>query len=82
MTHLTTDSAYVRLHGRNHESWNHNGPASSSRFDYRYSGEELAGLNPEIRKVAAQARKAHVLFNTNYQDQGQANARLMRQLLT
>lgn len=74
--------ALVRLHGRNHETWNHKGPASSGRFNHWYSQEELAGLKPGIVKVAAKARKVHALFNTNYQDQGQVNARLMRQLLT
>jgi uncharacterized protein YecE (DUF72 family) len=73
--------ALVRLHGRNYETWNHKGPASSSRFNYWYSGEELAELKPEVLKTARKARKVHVLFNTNYEDQGQVNARLMRQLL-
>ena len=76
------DLALVRLHGRNHDTWSHKGPASSSRFNHWYSGEELAGLKPGVLEVAARARKVHVLFNTNHQDQGQANARLMRQLLT
>ena len=73
--------ALVRLHGRNKETWNHKGDASSGRFNYWYSGEELAALKPEILRVASKARKAHVLFNTNYEDQGQVNARLMRQVL-
>ena len=73
--------ALVRLHGRNHATWNHKGPASSSRFDYWYSNEELAALKPEIKKLSGQVDKVHVIFNTNNQDQGQVNARLMRQLL-
>ena len=59
----------------------HKGPASSSRFNYWYSGEELAALKPEILDISRKARKVHVLFNTNYEDQGQVNARLMRQVL-
>jgi uncharacterized protein YecE (DUF72 family) len=73
--------ALVRLHGRNQETWNYKGPASSGRFNYVYSGQELAALKPEILRASRQARKVHVLFNTNYQDQGQVNARLMTQLL-
>jgi hypothetical protein len=41
----------------------------------------LAALKPEILKIAGRARKVHVLFNTNYEDQGQVGARLMRQVL-
>jgi hypothetical protein len=35
----------------------------------------------EIRQVAARAGRMHVLFNTNYEDQGQVGARMLRQLL-
>jgi hypothetical protein len=36
---------------------------------------------PEIQHIAAQVDAMHIVFNTNYQDQGQVNARLMRQVL-
>jgi uncharacterized protein YecE (DUF72 family) len=74
--------AIVRLHGRNRDTWNQKGlSASSSRFDYWYSKDELAALVPEVRAIADKASKVHVLFNTNMEDQGQVNARLMAQLL-
>jgi uncharacterized protein YecE (DUF72 family) len=74
--------ALLRLHGRNAETWNIKGASSaSSRFDYWYSKEELAAMVPEIRHLGGLARQVHVLFNTNYQDQGQVSARLMRQVL-
>ena len=74
--------ALLRLHGRNAETWNIKGAASaSSRFDYWYSKDELAAMVPEIAHLAGLARQVHVLFNTNYQDQGQVSARLMRQVL-
>jgi uncharacterized protein YecE (DUF72 family) len=73
--------ALMRLHGRNKATWNSKGPASSSRFDYWYSPQELEAMVPEIRHIASQVDAMHLLFNTNYQDQGQANARLMRQVL-
>lgn len=74
--------AIVRLHGRNAATWNIKGATSaSSRFDYWYSREELAAMAPEIRRMAGLAQRVHVLFNTNYEDQGQVSARLMRQVL-
>jgi uncharacterized protein YecE (DUF72 family) len=73
--------ALVRLHGRNQETWNIKAAAASSRFNYQYSKDELAALEPEILKVARKARKVHVLFNTNYEDQGQVGARLLMQVL-
>lgn len=73
--------ALLRLHGRNHETWNVKGNASSSRFNYWYSKEEMAALVPKVRQVASLADSLHVVFNTNYQDQGQVNARLLMDLL-
>jgi uncharacterized protein YecE (DUF72 family) len=74
--------ALMRLHGRNREAWNiTHAKASSSRFDYWYSADELAAMVPEIEYLATQAKQVHVVFNTNNEDQGQTNARLMRQLL-
>ncbi len=74
--------AIVRLHGRNKETWNKKGlAASSSRFDYQYSAEELAAMVPEVRELARRAQAVHVVFNTNNEDQGQVGARMMRELL-
>lgn len=74
--------AIVRLHGRNAQTWNIKGATSaSSRFDYWYSSEELAAMVPQLRRMAGLARHVHVIFNTNYEDQGQVSARMMRELL-
>ncbi|TWO68736.1 DUF72 domain-containing protein [Caenimonas sedimenti] len=73
--------ALVRLHGRNAAKWNHRGPASSGRFDYWYSADELAAMVPEIEHLATQARQVHVVFNTNNENQGQLHARMLRELL-
>jgi len=73
--------ALLRLHGRNKETWNIKAASSSSRFDYWYAPAELEAMVPEIRHIASLAETLHIVFNTNYQDQGQVNARLMRQLL-
>jgi len=77
----TPDLALLRLHGRNKGTWNIKAEASSSRFDYWYSPDELGAMVPEIRHVAEQVKAMHIVFNTNNEDQGQVNARLMRELL-
>lgn len=74
--------AIVRLHGRNKETWNKKGlAASSARFDYQYSADELAAMVPEIEHLGTLARQVHVIFNTNHEDQGQVGARMLRELL-
>jgi len=66
--------AVVRLHGRNAAAWRAGGHASSSRFQYEYTSEELAELATRIQRLARQARRTQALFNTNYEDQGMRNA--------
>jgi uncharacterized protein YecE (DUF72 family) len=74
--------AVVRLHGRNHGTWNKKGLTSSSqRFDYDYSEDELRDLAGEIDVLASKATTTHVLCNINYQDQGQRAARTLTQIL-
>jgi uncharacterized protein YecE (DUF72 family) len=74
--------AIVRLHGRNKETWNKKGlAASSARFDYQYSADELAAMVPEIEHLGTLAQHVHVIFNTNHEDQGQVGAGMMRELL-
>jgi uncharacterized protein YecE (DUF72 family) len=74
--------ALVRLHGRNHETWNIKGAASaSSRFNYDYTDQELAELADQILAIAKSVERVHVVFNNNWEDQGQRNAKTLMQIL-
>jgi uncharacterized protein YecE (DUF72 family) len=74
--------AVVRLHGRNHGTWNTKGfKASSQRFDYDYNEGELSELAQEVKTLAPKAKSVHVLFNNNYQDQGQRGAQTLTSML-
>lgn len=74
--------ALVRLHGRNHETWNIQGAASaSSRFNYDYNEQELGELAGSILKIAKSVERTHVVFNNNFEDQGQRNARTLMGIL-
>jgi uncharacterized protein YecE (DUF72 family) len=76
------DLAIVRLHGRNRETWNQKGlAAASDRFNYDYPEQELAALAGDIRRLANQVKITQVVFNNNYEDQGQRNARTLMGLL-
>lgn len=71
----------VRLHGRNHETWNiEDASAASDRFNYDYSDEELAALADQINRIAALAARTHVILNNNFEDQGQRNAKTLMAL--
>lgn len=69
-----TDLTIVRLHGRNQAAWDSRSGASSGRFVYEYTPEELAHLAERIQRLANSVSQAHVLLNTNFEDQGVRNA--------
>jgi uncharacterized protein YecE (DUF72 family) len=50
------DLAIVRLHGRNHATWNLKGLSSSAeRFNYDYTTEELLDIAKRTRELSRQA---------------------------
>jgi len=67
--------AYVRLRGRNAETWNLKGLASSSeRFNYLYPQAELAEIAANVIGLSRAASRVHVFLNNNYGDYGVRNA--------
>jgi uncharacterized protein YecE (DUF72 family) len=61
----TSQTAYVRLHGRNAETWNVRGGSASERFNYLYPEEELRELAGPLRTIAEDVEQAYVLLNNN-----------------
>lgn len=79
-THPTL--ALVRLHGRNHETWNIQGATTASdRFNYDYTDDELFGLSQKITEISASIARTYVVFNNNFEDQGVRNARSLMNIL-
>jgi uncharacterized protein YecE (DUF72 family) len=76
---ITTDTGYVRLHGRNAKNWW--GRGSGDRYDYLYSEQELREWARKIRDLEKQARKVYVFFNNCHAGQAAKNARLMQEML-
>jgi len=72
------DLAVVRLHGRNEETWNRRGAASSGRFIYEYTPDELEKIAELVDRLTRAVTNTHVLFNTNFEDQGMRNARALQ----
>jgi len=62
-----SDVAYLRLHGRNAKAYI-TGKTVAARFDYDYSESEIAEVSHRSRKLAKEAREAHVIFNNNNLD--------------
>lgn len=78
----TPELAIVRMHGRNHETWDRKGlKAASDRFDYDYSDKELRDVAKPIVKLAQSVKELHVVFNNNNADQGQRNGKTLMTIL-
>jgi len=73
--------AYVRLHGRNRETWFRRTRTSAERFDWLYAREELAEWVPDLRRLASEADEVYALFNNNRDDFAPRSAQLLRGLL-
>ncbi len=78
---VTTDTAYFRFHGRNSENWLKRGIATSLRYAYSYSDEELRHFVPAVKEADRQAKKTYAMFNNCHRGSATANAARMRELL-
>jgi uncharacterized protein YecE (DUF72 family) len=89
---LTHPLGYVRMHGRNAETWNVRGKSAAERFDYLYSEEELRDLAGPLLDIAEQAKELYVMYNNNgrsrspdhpkgWISQAPANALMFKQIL-
>lgn len=67
----TTDTGYIRLHGRNADKWWDGG---ALRYDYMYSSKELEVWRQKVRKLLLKIKKVYVYFNNCHQGQAVANA--------
>ena len=74
----TTDTAYVRLHGRNAQNW---WGGRGDRYDYDYRREELEEWKRKVLELAERAKKTFVFFNNCHAGQAARNARLMQEML-
>ena len=79
-THISY--SLVRLHGRNHDTWNIKGATvASERFDYDYPDAELEAIAARVERLAPETFTTHVIMNNNNEDQGQRNAATLTRIL-
>ena len=72
--------AYIRLHGRNAETW-YRGGGGGTRYDYDYTAAEIEEWADMATDLARLARQVHVLFNNNARGAGTRNAQELGRLL-
>jgi uncharacterized protein YecE (DUF72 family) len=78
---VTTDIAYLRLHGRNTENWLKRGIETSLRYDYLYSDDELREFADPIKEMDMKTKMTFVMFNNCHGGFAIRNALRMAELL-
>lgn len=80
---LTTAVGYVRLHGRNAFNWyqDERSPVQAHRYDYLYSGSELAEWQIRIGRISGFADKVFVITNNDAGGKAIVNGLQLRSLL-
>jgi len=77
----TSSVGYVRLHGRNRETYFARNVSAADRFDYLYTTAELEEWAPRIRELAEGTDVTYVMFNNCKYDYAPRNARELAGIL-
>jgi uncharacterized protein YecE (DUF72 family) len=78
---VTTDDAYLRMHGRNGDNWFKRNIGPAERFKYLYAERELGDWAKRLRQLDGKVGRAYVIFNNCYSNFGVMNASTMQSLL-
>jgi uncharacterized protein YecE (DUF72 family) len=78
----TTDTAYVRFHGKNAGAWERDVDGGDDRFGYDYKDVDLEPWKPRLEKLAGAAKSVHVTFSGRTNDAAGRNARLLVRVLS
>ncbi len=77
----TASWAYVRMHGRNRDTYFMRKTSAADRFDWLYESEELAEWVEPIRRLAHETERTWVMFNNCKYDYAPQNARELAEIL-
>lgn len=70
---VTSETGYLRLHGRNVKDWFREGAGQNARYDYLYNEFELFEITERIRHIAQKAEEMYVIANNHYHGQAVCN---------
>lgn len=82
---ITTETAFVRYHGRNRQGWTKKDMTDQEwrdvRYLYNYNKEELTDLANKVRIIEQKAKKVYVVFNNNSGGHDAQNAKTYQDML-
>ncbi len=80
---VTGTVGYVRLHGRNYDTWFDRKAGRDARYDYLYTADELEAWRDRTRAIAerGETNVVFVVTNNHFRGQAPANALQLRSML-
>jgi uncharacterized protein YecE (DUF72 family) len=72
--HVTSKLGYLRLHGRNYQTWFQEDAGRDARYDYLYSKTEIRELAGQIRTITQETDETYVITNNHFRGQALVNA--------
>ena len=76
---VTTDTGYVRFHGRNTKEWWKG--TNETRYNYLYTKEELTEWVGRIGNILKRSTRGYIFFNNHPQGKAVQNATLLKEIL-
>jgi len=76
----TSETGYVRFHGRNAAKWFHH-QRPEERYDYLYAEEELREWAPRLRTLRDRTQRTFVFTNNHFEAKAVKNALMIVELL-
>ncbi len=76
---VTSDTGYIRFHGRNKSNWWKGD--NVSRYDYLYTREELSRWKSLISRMTKHVKILLIFFNNHHKGKAVLNARMLKKML-
>jgi uncharacterized protein YecE (DUF72 family) len=80
--HVTSDAAYIRMHGRNRKAWFDRGAGRDEKYNYDYREEELEEWIEAAREMGGRASKLFIVMNNHPWGHSVVNALQVKAALT
>ncbi len=77
--HITTDIAYIRMHGRNKEKW-WDGKDQSERHDYEYTPSELKPWVLQIKEQEGTLNQVYLMMQNTTKGHALKNLKMLKDL--
>ena len=77
--HLTSDTVYIRMHGRNQKTW-WDGKSAAERHDYQYTPDELRPWVLDIKEREAEISQLYLMMQNTTKGHALENLRMFGEL--